>query len=284
MRYYLRAFDHSHRILFSLFHTTQDHGVLMYSNPRISAITQDQYEYYKNNFSVLIENPLTTITFPGVNNYKTLAFYYYYYYMQFIYHLIHSCNCSYKWINFSEYEYGQLDTDKDILYDFQGRNPNPYIAGHQPRELAEDILKNNMYFPFFSANNKIIMGRHRHYAIKNNLDLFKNKKFLVIDINKLEFYFLKGVFSQWEKNTQQNIANDVPCFVLSEHSDILMRTYTNNLFLIIQYFLTFSDCLPHLLYKTKQINKPNPILNSEKLFNNFINQKFSYISKLENFN
>ena len=127
---------------------------------------KDIFEEYDSKLILIKEADFNELNFSYFSYSKQSFFCYYYFYMQLLYFLIHYAGCSYKWINLtSENYFIERNLSNEVLKDFAGANPNPYICKQDTKSLGLDILKNGMYFPFCEFNNEIIFGRHRLYSL-----------------------------------------------------------------------------------------------------------------------
>ena len=130
-------------------------------------------------------------------------------------------------------------------------------------------------------NNEIIFGRHRLYSLLQHKYLLKDKYFLTIDLTPFSAYCGKNTFDFYAKEINKEFPTEIPCFIFNRNNNTLFRSMNKNIFVVYQYLLHFSDILPLKIFKMQGFNSPNPILNSQKLFDNFINSPFSYIKELE---
>lgn len=96
-----------------------------------------------------------------------------------------------------------INNDIDGFNSYVENIKNPFIIDYKTdiTNLADDILINGLYFPFFSKGNSIFLGQHRAYALKQKKinKSFLNFKFnpiqnnrpvlcCFIDINNFTFY------------------------------------------------------------------------------------------------
>lgn len=144
--------------------------------------------------------------------------------------------------------------------------------------LAKDILLKGTYWPFIiTKNNEIVEGIHRLYSLKLYDKYYKKIfiKFLCIkipwDLNEWRnFNFLIN-------NEDLNVP--VEYYKLNENSLVLNKENTNNSFLIYYNCFKISNVLLNnaifaINKKYKNFILPNPILNSEELFNSFLRKEF----------
>lgn len=191
-------------------------------------------------------------------------FQYYYLYPYLIYNIINNGFCNYEWMSFSSKKIFLKEDIAEIFFDVE----NSYVTENKDiLFLAEDILKQGLYFPFIGYYLEkeqyfVRLGKHRAYSISNH-PTCKNKDFLFIHIPR----YITKKYSFKDKII-------VPIF----HPDgkIILRL-TNNSETIFQSFIKFSDHLGNLMYKNRDIIKPNNIFNNKILFENFLKVKNNFI-------
>lgn len=140
--------------------------------------------------------------------------------------------------------------------------------------LAKDILSKGTYWPFIvTKNNEVIEGRHRLYSLKLYDKYYKKIpiKFLCIkmpwDLN--EWYNLNFLMNNVDLSTP------VKYYKLNENPLALNKESTNNSCLIYQSLYKISNILLNnaifvINKKYKNFILPNPLLNNEELFNDFL--------------
>lgn len=212
----------------------------------------------QNNLILKANQPL------WIRNEDDIYFQYYYLYPYLIYNIINNGFCDYEWMNFSS---KRIVLKENIAETFFNVN-NSYVTENKDiLFLAEDILKQGLYFPFigYYIENKqyfVKLGKHRAYSISNH-PICKNKEFLFIHIPM----YISDKYSFKDKII-------IPMFY--PDGKIILRS-TNNSEIIFQSFMKFSDHLGNLMYKNRDMIKPNNIFNNKILFENFLKVKNNFI-------
>lgn len=195
----------------------------------------------------------------------TLQDKYYYYYMISLYNLIHTYNCKWKFHTVNEKIFLN---GTNLKYDDFSRNPYLDEYCNNKIGLAEDILQNGMYFPYFvyglpqeqidQNTISIALGKHRFYS-----KLLYQKKYGKID-KKFLFIYVPNVLPQIPYTVINNyfyiFKNNQLIF-----SDLIFKHSRQEL---MKYFDLTGGHLSTFLVKEKI--PTHPILNDEELFKQFI--------------
>lgn len=209
---------------------------------------------------------------------------YYYYYMISLHNLINTYNCAWDFHTINE---KQHVNGTNLKYtDF---THNEYLQKYENTKigLAEDILTNGMYFPYFvyglpeEQENNIIhlaLGKHRYYSKL----LYQHKNNMLIE-DKFLFIYVPNILPIITyKNTQRYFYN----FKDNFNAVISDNIFVNSRKELMVYFDITGGRLSRDLVKN-QI-PTNPILNDEELFRQFIespldenNIMFKYYEELK---
>lgn len=204
-----------------------------------------------------------------INHKKKITLYdiYNYHYMVSLHNLINFYDCKWEFLTINEKIF--LNGTNLKYNDF---STNEYLRTYKEEKikLAEDILSNGMYFPYFiyglpeeqedEKTASIALGKHRYYS-----KLIYQKKNGIIN-NKFLFIYVPNEFKKL------NIPHGFQhCFYAFNEKGVL--TLRDTIFTVlrrdlIKYFDTFGGQISTLLVKDRL--KTNPILNDEKLFTEFI--------------
>lgn len=140
--------------------------------------------------------------------------------------------------------------------------------------LAKDIIKNGTYWPFWGIkyNNKIyiVEGKHRFFSLYSLNQIEKiNKKFLCFILPVSYFNYEKHYIELEQKKI------NVPCaYFYLNNSSFIDNFIPVNLFQVYRNILIFGMKLSDLIFKTNEKYPeyilPHPILNNEKLFEEFL--------------
>jgi len=208
---------------------------------------------------------------------------YNYYYMLILYKMINEHGFSYEFKDVYENFY----SSSDYRFNEYGCDLiNPYLKKYRSKEieLGKDILKNGMYTPFFISNSEhpyMFMGKHRLYSLKlcnkeNRLD----KKFIFV---KSPYSTEKYVY--WKKKMlDMNRINNFIDFISYKNMDEIYFDRKLSEFELILELDHLGAYISHNIYFLSEelgeencIIKPNPILQDEKLFSDFINNPFKEV-------
>lgn len=213
----------------------------------------------------------------------------YNFYLYNIHCMINILNYKYEWAKVSSYRFSNFG-EYDVS-DFS-RLPNPFLLDYQNEKikLAEDILENGMFFPFYGGKLEnpinpelyfIIQGKHRLYALKRYSE--------TINYLRKEFLFITypidvQYFRYFSENTKNNIPNDVYMYNFDfENKKIILKkinSYTDSL----KIMDSFGTSLGLYLYELRKQNiniKAINILNNQEDFKNFISSPFNLELKEE---
>lgn len=137
--------------------------------------------------------------------------------------------------------------------------------------LGKDIIKNGTFWPLFLCDNYLIEGFHRVYSLKLLKDIIEfDKKFLCLNIP----YDLNIYLSNKNLLDLEDLENPINYYKVDLSGSVILDK-TKNSYTIFMETLKFSgDFLNNRIF---QINKeypnyirPNPIINDEKLFEQFL--------------
>lgn len=180
-----------------------------------------------------------------------------------IWHLINSFKCQYKWLNINQEQF--YNGFKNISYkDFSLIQEDPWLQKYSNNQykLGENILKIGTFTPFIyqEYDNKkyIMLGRHRIYSLKQNLN--QNREFLFIKIPHLNENFQYNNIKLWK------FSNYSPPY------QIKIKNNEELLILLIQS----GDALSQYVWKNKNI--PFDIFNNKNKFNKWINSPLGEIN------
>ena len=210
---------------------------------------------------------------------------YYYHYLNCIYQLINNYHWSYLWIDLNHSDYLYKNCSGKRYKEFFTQNSYLNDCKNNKKQLGLDILKNGMYFPFFGLSLEqkelskhqinLLLGKHRLYSLLNNKELLENKKFL----------FLIAPFSPSEMFNSKILINE-EIYIAQKNNLYTFTAKNRNQF--VRAFIMFSDTIPEWIYPYGELIKPNPILNDEELFKQFIespldenNIMFKYYKELK---
>lgn len=192
---------------------------------------------------------------------------YNYYYMISLYNLIKFYNCKWEFLSINDKNFLN---GTNLKYDDFSVNKYLRLYQNEKIKLAEDIINNGMYFPYFvyglpeeqidDNSVSIALGKHRYYS-----KLLYQNKYGKIDTKFLFIY----IPSKLPRNTPTGFNN---CFYNLDHKGNLTlhdTIFVNSKTELIKYFDRFGGYLS-VLFSDDKI-KTNPILNDEHLFEKFIN-------------
>lgn len=200
---------------------------------------------------------------------------YYYFYMKNLHTLLNDLEVdfSYEWDNLTEIKFiniYKIYHHHKTHYFKNFDRDNGYLISNQkdPYLLGKDILNRGSFWPFAARkrekNNEreIIFGKHRLYGLYcTKDDRLKDKKFLCLLIPS-------------EKDRFKTYSHKIKMYYF------LDRTYeieTNKHHLLENAWSSNADTLSATFYKFDKLGtpiEPNPILNDENLFQQFINNPF----------
>lgn len=254
------------------------------------SISLEDYMQLSEQIHSFQEATLSITLFPNCNQLYFFRFLYNYYYPQILHYMINIFNCNYEWSSLNQWDFKSVFWEKEQIFVKQANN---FLIDweNNKSKLALNILNNGLYFPFFYRINsktkikEIVLGRHRFLSILLNPSLFKNKKFLFIDLSiffntdLMDFNSLKDYKSQ-----VINTIKPVPMFILDKNlKPVVYKRSFYNQYLFYDYFMRFVDILAAELFNYTDSIKPNSYFNIESHWNLFINNKFKHIQSLENF-
>lgn len=210
---------------------------------------------------------------------------YYYYYMISLHNLINTYNCAWDFHSINE---KQHINGTNLKYtDF---THNEYLKKYENEKigLAEDILNNGMYFPYFvyglpeEQENNIIhlaLGKHRYYSKL----LYQHKNNKLIE-DKFLFIYVPDILP---KVTHRNLNK----YYYKFNCNNFDVTISDNVFVNSRKeLMIYFDIVGGKLSRDLAINQipTNPILNDEELFRQFIespldenNIMFKYYEELK---
>ncbi len=169
-----------------------------------------------------------------------------------------------KFLNYTHVSYKYLLPQDKYLQDVK----------EDRSKMGEDILQRGMFFPFFYCikdnQNYLFMGKHRlHSLLLYHKQCKFNKKFLFI-----EYYS-----DPWEKKENSDeIPDDFPKLFTwrdGKFYKVRPKTYCDLNWMLVDN----GDSLSNWLYDNNI--QPSPIVNDEKLFEEFINKPFNLPLKME---
>ena len=193
---------------------------------------------------------------------------YNYYYLYNIYTLINNYHIEWKFINLNDSLITSILDVSESNFSETKNHINKYLIEYKNNtsKLAEDIIKNGMFFPFFGTSFKekyrVILGNHRLYSLlKYQKEKRIDKQFLFLSI---------------PRNNEENIFNDSSFLYkfLSKEEYKIIKVKPKNYSEIIPIMDIFGGQISNLLFEEKEIICPSKILNDEKAFINFINNPF----------
>lgn len=201
--------------------------------------------------------------------------YYDFFYLKNIKKIIKNEKIEYKFYNLEEmsnyFSFENFSFHRSINY-----NKDLFLENFSQNKisLAKDIIKNGTYWPFWGIkyNNKIyiIEGIHRFFSLYSLNQTEKiNKKFLCFILPVSYFNYEK-----YDIELQQKKIN-VPCaYFYLNNSSFIDNFIPVNLFQVYRNILIFGMKLSDLIFKTNEKYPeyilPHPILNNEKLFEEFL--------------
>lgn len=190
---------------------------------------------------------------------------YFYCYMISLYQLIHTYNCEWDFFTINEKKFLN---GTNLNYEEFARNK--YLEAYQDNKigLAQDILHNGMYFPYFVYGNKkeqpnehtiqLALGKHRLYS-----KLLYQYKFDLIE-KKFLFIFVPNQLPK----KQMPLLNYYFYILANKKTIISDAIFINSKTELMKYFDITGGILSNLLINSGIV--ANPILNDEKLFKQFI--------------
>lgn len=186
---------------------------------------------------------------------------YYIHYLDNLYDLIRSGIFDYSWECMEDIV---IQGDDAKSWDGTG---NPFLDNNKDNKicLAEDILNRGMYAPFISYRNGIsATGKQIYYVVSGSHRAYSLK--LLSQKQSLDKKFLFVYFKPYE---EQKYETPLPLYTFDEKSPRKMSiTNATDIFdvkIMTDYFIGFMNrCF------FEQNIQPSPILNNEKLFENFI--------------
>ena len=196
---------------------------------------------------------------------------YNYYYLYNIYTLINDYHINWYFINLHD---SLITSTLEIFennFSETKNHINKYLIEYKNNTigLAEEIVKNGMFFPFFGfsfeENYKIVLGNHRFYSL---LKYQKEEK------KKIDRHFL---FLCIPYDDEKNIF-DSSLFLykfLSEEKKEIIKVKPKNYSEIIPIMDIFGGQISNLLFEKRKNIYPNIILNNKEKFEEFINQPFN---------
>lgn len=180
----------------------------------------------------------------------------------------------------TDYTFSFLSTEEMILPDdLQNRpilRPDLYLEDWEKDKkfLAEDILLKGTYWPFIATkNNEVIEGVHRLYSLKFFNAYYKkiNTKFLCIQMP----WDLYTWYNHDFLISLRDLSNPIKYYQLNDDNLTIFKSETQSSYLIHQSLYKISNMLLNnaifaINKKYKNFILPNPLLNSEELFNDFL--------------
>ena len=214
---------------------------------------------------------------------------YYKYYMINIYNLIHYYKC--------DWSFDKVPKDKNEIYVQRTRNDhtnfavnNKYLIKYKDEKigLANELHKKGCYFPFFIIKKEqpdhptnIVLGKHRIYSLLNyakQMPEEKQSSFLFIHLPNKDTDYEKVTENIFWGYTKEELK---PVIAQQKH---ICGLDPMPLFL---FFDRIGGHLSSMIFDNDDI-KPNPILNDEELFRQFIespldenNIMFKYYEELK---
>lgn len=201
------------------------------------------------------------------------------YYLYQIYILIHKYNCTWEFVDMSQYEF--INTTKISHTEFNCYNKFLQDYKDEKIKLAEDLIENGMLLPLYGTkdNNQIsiYLGKHRVYSLLCYLKKYGkiDKKFLFIyfpsnfrhscKLEDIGYYFLMG----------------------HRHNGPFMRLVKPKLYKTILRGLDHVGAAISNIYHENKF-EISTVLNDEKKFEKFINlseqeaEDFCCIEKIVN--
>lgn len=197
--------------------------------------------------------------------------YYCFQYMANLHNLINKYHGTWKFVDINEVSFINMTN-----YDYRILNEkNPYLKECKTdvTKLAQDLLENGMIFPIFATYNddenkiNVVLGKHRVYSLLtlNQMTPIK-KKFLVITFPSEEI--LKDM-KLFESDTEFMYLYSMD---RSSKKLIPKITYFKEIMNLKRWVHTYDLAGGILTFFFKNNPKaiPNPVLNDEKLFKEFI--------------
>ena len=194
------------------------------------------------------------------------SFNFYIAYIYNIYYLINYYNLKYEWLDITKNNF--FDGIKNRSYSNFSGFGNPWLDKYLSNtiELAEDIMENGIFCPFFyqKINDKkyLIMGRHKLYSLLLYSKIKPiNRKFLFIEIpnstNQLQIKDFSKKLFYFNHNNMNPIMYNLK--TQKEFFKIIHDT---------------GDALTDYLWFKKSI--PYKAFNNENYFQDWINKEFDY--------
>ena len=205
---------------------------------------------------------------------------YNYYYLHNLYYLIHNNSLQYQWIDFKN-----IKNVKNNGWSLNQEKENMFLSTFNDDTLWKDIIDNGIYFPFFGLtddNNNIttlLYGHHRWYSLQKYSQYF-SKQFLFIDLKNICMKY--GTSTLKIVNTKQNNLTD--CYLLSNNPNYIFKFKTNLIIYLYYFFNLFSHSLAPQIFKYRNILSTHSQFNNQKDWDIFINNPFSHIAELDDFN
>lgn len=212
----------------------------------------------------------------------------YNYYLFNLYQLINKLDYKFEWIRASKYRFSNFG-EYDVS-DFS-RLPNPYLLEYQNEKtkLAEDILNNGIFFPFYGGKLDnpinpdlyfIIQGKHRLYSLKRYSENIRylEDEFLFVT------YPIDVQYFRMANHEMDKIKNPILMYDFNEISNkiepVMIDNYTGSLKIMDR----FGTVLGNYLYELRQqgINiQGHKIINDKQAFEDFIWSPFNLKLKEE---
>ncbi len=212
----------------------------------------------------------------------------YNYYFFNLHQLVNQLNYKFEWIRASKYRFSNFG-EYDVS-DFS-RLPNPYLLDyqHDKIKLAEDILANGMFFPFYGGKLDnpinpdlyfIIQGKHRLYSLKRYSEnvQYLEDEFLFIT------YPIDVQYFRMANHEMDKIKNPIYMYDYNEIEQKLELVKVDNYTTSLKIMDRFGTYLGNYLYKLRKqgINiKGHQIINNKQAFEDFIWSPFNLEIKEE---
>ena len=240
----------------------------------IEGLNKLYFKIDKKEFNEIIkENPDIQIDAPRKlyeSDIKSFKYLYDKYYLWYIYKIIHEYHGEYRWVNLIDTPITGTWADKEHFTRCGNKYINEGIDLNDHTYLANDILKNGMYFPFMIRDGnktdgyEIVLGSHRLYSLYLlEPEKLKEKDFLCIKIP-----FNDNSFKIYKDLTSPTCDYN---YYYSNKDNAIFAQKAENKIDFIKKFLWFSDNVAFLAFDERKETPPHPILNNKELFEEFIN-------------